>query len=90
MIIRKASKTALLTDQNTAGRRHVIAHDRPNPAADRLLARRDDAPQQGARLPAGPGHDILRQVSGMVADLPELPRPDSTHVTATASANTSA
>lgn len=31
MIIRKASKTALLNDQNTTGQRRVIAHDRPEP-----------------------------------------------------------
>ena len=39
--------------------------------ADPLLAGRDDAPQQRVRHPAEPGQHLLRQVSGMIADLPE-------------------
>jgi hypothetical protein len=39
--------------------------------ADPLLAGGDDRPQQRVRRPAEPGQDLLRQVSGMVADLPE-------------------
>jgi hypothetical protein len=31
MIIRNASKTALLTGQNAAGQRRAIAHDHPEP-----------------------------------------------------------
>jgi hypothetical protein len=42
--------------------------------ADPLLAGGDDAPQQRARRPAEPGQHLLRQVSGMVADLPEALR----------------
>jgi hypothetical protein len=39
--------------------------------ADPLPAGGDDAPQQRVRRPAEPGQDLLRQVSGMIADLPE-------------------
>ena len=35
----------------------------------------DDAPQQRVRRPAEPGQDLLRQVSGVVADLAEAPGP---------------
>jgi hypothetical protein len=35
MITRNASKTALLTDENTGGQRRVIAHDPPDPTRSR-------------------------------------------------------
>jgi hypothetical protein len=57
--------------------------------ADPGLARGDDPPQQRVHLPAQPGEDLLRQVSGMVTRLPEVPRPASAHAAATARTKTS-
>jgi len=41
--------------------------------ADRCLARRDDPPPQRVRPAAQSGQDLLRQVSGLVADLLDAP-----------------
>ena len=43
--------------------------------ADPRLARGDDPPPQRMRPPAEPGQHVLRQVGGLVADLPEVLRP---------------
>ncbi len=52
-----------------------IGADGVDQGADPRLAGGDDPPQQRARLPAEPGQYLLRQVSGLVADLAEAPRP---------------
>ena len=56
----------------------VIEDDRADDmdqGADPLLARGDDHAAQRVRFPAQPGQDLLRQVSALVVDLPEAPRP---------------
>ena len=47
-----------------------VAADGMDQGADRCLARRDDPPPQRVRPAAQPGQDLLRQVSGLAADLP--------------------
>lgn len=46
-----------------------------NRGPDPLLAGCDDPPQQRVRLPPERRQQILRQVTGLVADLPEVLRP---------------
>jgi hypothetical protein len=52
-----------------------VRADGVDQGADPRLARGDDPPQQRMRPPAQPAQDILRQVSGLVPDLPEALRP---------------
>jgi hypothetical protein len=60
-------------------RRVLLRAGRPPRAspwcADPRLARSDDPPQQRVRSPAQPGEDVLRQVTGMIAGLTEVPGP---------------
>ena len=53
------------------------------------LARGDDLPPQRVRPPAEAAQHVLGQVSGMVADLPEVLAPASVHAAATARTKTS-
>ncbi len=53
----------------------LLGADALDQGADPLLARHDDRAAQRPRLPAEPGQDLLWQVSGLVADLPEILRP---------------
>jgi len=52
------------------GRVDLLEH-----GADPLLARGDNRPEQRVRPAAEPGQHLLRQVAGLVADLPEVLRP---------------
>jgi hypothetical protein len=49
--------------------------DRVDQGPDSRLAGRDDLPAQRVRPAAQRPQDLLGQVSGLVADLPERPRP---------------
>ena len=53
MIIRKAHKTALLTGQNAAGQRHLIAHHRPDPTRRSRRSAMSATPEAGAHVRHG-------------------------------------